>query len=42
MECHAKESDSLSWCCLKLKMHTRVATLWLILHISHRLPVISS
>lgn len=36
-ECNAKEPDSLSWCCLKLKMHTRLLTLHLT-HISACLP----
>lgn len=41
-ECDVKESDSLSWCWLKLKLHMTLLTLWLIMHISHCLPVISS
>lgn len=41
-ECDVKESDSLIWCCLKLKMHMRLLTLFLITHLSHCLVVISS
>lgn len=41
-ECDAEESDSLIWCCLKLKMHMRLLTLCLIMHPSHCLAVISS
>lgn len=37
-ECNAKEPDSLSWCRLKLKMHTRLLTLYLIVCISACLP----
>lgn len=38
----AKESDSLTWCCLKLKMPLRLLTLCPIIHLSHCLVVISS
>lgn len=41
-ECDAKVSDSLIWCCLKLKMHMRLLTLCLMMHLSHCLLVISS
>lgn len=37
-----KESNSLIWCCLKLKMHMRLLTLCLIMHVSHCLAVISA
>lgn len=41
-ECDAKVSDSLIWCCLKLKMHMRLLTLCLMMRLSHCLLVISS